>query len=293
MILWQRYKLWGEKGKLTLSSPSILLCIQTSLRKKKKKKYTNCNLYIYIYTLHFAKNRKTRFEQLPLFCIMKLWKTPLTSQVTLSSIILPPLSTLQTVFDAPIKALLFGSFVTWTFLSSFSCWIYPIGSDCFHPETQKNAGNNYRNPIRNTVFCFSMLQLSEMVMAIVVVVLLATTKGVKSRKAREDLDYFEYCAMSCRAHSASLAEFGGVGDGSTSNTKAFQAAINHLSQYQSDGGAQLFVPPGKWLTGSFNLTSHFTLYLHKDAVLLASQVRKFWWTISLNTNGWLFTFGSL
>ncbi|PQM41838.1 putative polygalacturonase [Prunus yedoensis var. nudiflora] len=119
-------------------------------------------------------------------------------------------------------------------------------------------------------------QLSETVMAIIVVVLLVTTKGVKSRKAREDLDYFEYCAMSCRAHSASLAEFGGVGDGSTSNTKAFQAAINHLSQYQSDGGAQLFVPPGKWLTGSFNLTSHFTLYLHKDAVLLASQEESEW-----------------
>lgn len=158
------------------------------------------------------------------------------------------------------------------FLLNLPYWVCLL-----HPETKKNAGNNYRN----SIFCFSffsflsMLQLSEMVMAIVVVVLLATTKGVKSRKAREDLDYFEYCAMSCRAHSASLAEFGGVGDGSTSNTKAFQAAINHLSQYQSDGGAQLFVPPGKWLTGSFNLTSHFTLYLHKDAVLLASQVRNF------------------
>ncbi|XP_060962929.1 probable polygalacturonase [Cannabis sativa] len=74
-----------------------------------------------------------------------------------------------------------------------------------------------------------------------------------------------------RKHSAVLTEFGGVGDGVTSNTKAFKAAIDHLRPLASDGGAQLIVPPGKWLTGSFNLTSNFTLFLHKDAVILASQ----------------------
>ncbi|XP_016648983.1 PREDICTED: probable polygalacturonase [Prunus mume] len=61
-----------------------------------------------------------------------------------------------------------------------------------------------------------------------------------------------------------------------SNTKAFKAAIDHLSQCASDGGAQLIVPPGKWLTGSFNLTSHFTLFLHKDAVILATQEESKW-----------------
>ncbi|KAJ8768511.1 hypothetical protein K2173_022606 [Erythroxylum novogranatense] len=66
--------------------------------------------------------------------------------------------------------------------------------------------------------------------------------------------------------------FGGVGDGTTSNTQAFKAAVNYLSQYSSDGGGQLYVPPGRWLTGSFNLTTHFTLYLDKEAVLLGSQV---------------------
>jgi polygalacturonase len=108
------------------------------------------------------------------------------------------------------------------------------------------------------------------VLALALLVFL-NANGVDSRKA-VSCDYFEYTAVSCRTHSASLTEFGGVGDGTTSNTKAFQAAVDNLSQYASDGGSQLFVPPGKWLTGSFNLTSHFTLYLHKDAVLLASQV---------------------
>lgn len=102
------------------------------------------------------------------------------------------------------------------------------------------------------------------------VLVLFYTVGVESRKSVK-WDYFEYAALSCRAHSASVSDFGGVGDGTTANTKAFQAAIDHLSQFSSEGGSILYVPPGRWLTGSFNLTSYFTLYLDKDAVLLASQ----------------------
>ncbi|XP_062149711.1 probable polygalacturonase isoform X1 [Alnus glutinosa] len=86
----------------------------------------------------------------------------------------------------------------------------------------------------------------------------------------------QYQAINCRKHSAVLTEFGAVGDGKTSNTKAFKAAIDSLSKYASDGGALLIVPPGKWLTGSFSLTSHFTLFLHKDALILASQDESEW-----------------
>ncbi|CAN6166264.1 unnamed protein product [Urochloa humidicola] len=80
-----------------------------------------------------------------------------------------------------------------------------------------------------------------------------------------------YLAPNCRAHTASLADFGGVGDGTSSNTEAFRSAVEHLSQYSGDGGGMLYVPAGKWLTGPFNLTSHFTLFLHSDAVILGSQ----------------------
>ncbi|GAB2273859.1 hypothetical protein Dimus_008632 [Dionaea muscipula] len=108
----------------------------------------------------------------------------------------------------------------------------------------------------------------SMIPIVVVLLLLISTRG----KARVLLDNdFEYTALKCRAHSASIMDFGGVGDGITLNTKAFQAAISNLSQFESDGGSMLFVPAGKWLTGSFNLTNHFTLYLHRDAHLLASQ----------------------
>nr|XP_010933983.1 probable polygalacturonase isoform X2 [Elaeis guineensis] len=78
-------------------------------------------------------------------------------------------------------------------------------------------------------------------------------------------------AFGCRAYKASLTDFGAVGDGTTSNTHAFAAAVANLSLYAAHGGAMLFVPPGKWLTGPFNLTSHFTLFLHRDAEILASQ----------------------
>ncbi|CAM8924963.1 unnamed protein product [Rhodiola kirilowii] len=81
----------------------------------------------------------------------------------------------------------------------------------------------------------------------------------------------QYQAINCRKHSALLTDFGANGDGKTLNTHAFQAAIANLSVLASDGGAQLVIPPGKWLTGSFNLTaSHFTLFLHKDAEITAS-----------------------
>lgn len=117
---------------------------------------------------------------------------------------------------------------------------------------------------------FPVLQVKILSLVVVVVALLSQ-RGVECRKAKI-LNSFEYNALSCRAHSASITDFGGVGDGKTSNTKAFHDAINQLSQHAGDGGAQLYVPAGKWLTGSFSLISHFTLYLHKDAVLLASQV---------------------
>ncbi|KAK1603438.1 hypothetical protein QYE76_037510, partial [Lolium multiflorum] len=73
-----------------------------------------------------------------------------------------------------------------------------------------------------------------------------------------------------RPHSVSITEFGAVGDGITLNTKAFQNAIFYLTSFANKGGAQLFVPTGRWLTGSFSLISHLTVSLDKDAVIIGS-----------------------
>lgn len=75
-----------------------------------------------------------------------------------------------------------------------------------------------------------------------------------------------------RPHTVSILEFGAVGDGKTSNTIAFHNAIFYLKSFADKGGAQLYVPPGRWLTGSFILTSHLTLFLERGATILGSQV---------------------
>ncbi|XP_010671628.2 probable polygalacturonase [Beta vulgaris subsp. vulgaris] len=118
--------------------------------------------------------------------------------------------------------------------------------------------------------------------AIIWVLLISiSTKTVKGRiedggKMVNSHPTISYRAVNCRKHSAIVTEFGAKGDGKTLNTKAFKSAIRHLSRIAPDGGAQLIIPRGRWLTGSFSLISHFTLYLHKDAVLLASQDEKDW-----------------
>ncbi|XP_009624502.2 probable polygalacturonase [Nicotiana tomentosiformis] len=79
-----------------------------------------------------------------------------------------------------------------------------------------------------------------------------------------------------RPHSVSVLDFGAVGDGKTINTVAFQNAIFYLKSFADKGGAQLYVPAGKWLTRSINLTSHLTLFLEKDAVILGSEDYAHW-----------------
>lgn len=110
------------------------------------------------------------------------------------------------------------------------------------------------------------------VSAAVILLALVSLATVDGRKPCPNSNCEEFPAINCRKYSAVLTEFDAVGDGVTSNTHAFRQAIEHLKPLAAAGGAQLFVPAGKWLTGSFNLTSHFTLFLHKDAQILASQV---------------------
>jgi len=76
-----------------------------------------------------------------------------------------------------------------------------------------------------------------------------------------------------RNNVISITDYGGVGDGRTLNTKAFREAVYRIQHLRTPGGTALYVPKGVYLTGSFNLTSHMTLYLDAGAVIKAHQVR--------------------
>ncbi|WOG90205.1 hypothetical protein DCAR_0209448 [Daucus carota subsp. sativus] len=110
----------------------------------------------------------------------------------------------------------------------------------------------------------------DIIVVIASVVLLSATNvhGRKDLAEPASAGGTDFEAFNCRAQSGSIMDFGGVGDGKTSNTKAFQAAITKLGA--APGGGQLIIPAGKFLTSPFKLASHFTLYLQKDAVILAA-----------------------
>lgn len=123
-------------------------------------------------------------------------------------------------------------------------------------------------------FSLSLFALLLVFLQIAQLLLLALSGGVKGIRGESDWQckYSTGFSSTVRPHSVSILEFGAKGDGKTVNTLAFQNAIFYLRSFADKGGAQLYVPPGRWLTGSFNLTSHLTLFLERDAIILASQV---------------------
>lgn len=74
-------------------------------------------------------------------------------------------------------------------------------------------------------------------------------------------------AVSIPSNTISLKDVGGVGDGLTLNTEAFQKGINQLSK---QGGGRLDVPAGVWLTGPIKMKSNIELHLDKNAIILMS-----------------------
>ncbi|KAI4368040.1 hypothetical protein MLD38_016650 [Melastoma candidum] len=74
-----------------------------------------------------------------------------------------------------------------------------------------------------------------------------------------------------RNDKISITDFGGVGDGRTLNTKAFREAIYRIQHLRRRGGTLLYIPPGVYLTESFGLTSHMTLYLARGATIKATK----------------------
>jgi polygalacturonase len=65
-----------------------------------------------------------------------------------------------------------------------------------------------------------------------------------------------------------LTECGGIGDGQTLNTAAFEKAFATLA---AKGGGRLVVPPGLWLTGPLQFRSRTELHLERGALIQFSR----------------------
>nr|XP_010932386.1 probable polygalacturonase isoform X1 [Elaeis guineensis] len=79
-----------------------------------------------------------------------------------------------------------------------------------------------------------------------------------------------------RPVSYNITDFGGVGDGVTLNTRAFERAVAAIARRGRRGGGQLNIPPGVWLTAPFNLTSHMTLFLAEGAEIRGIEDERYW-----------------
>ena len=64
-----------------------------------------------------------------------------------------------------------------------------------------------------------------------------------------------------------IKDYGAVGDGNTLDTKSIQAAIDECFK---NGGGEVVIPQGQFVTGDIRIRSNVTLHLLKDAVLLGS-----------------------
>src|SRR5690348_1724288 len=74
-------------------------------------------------------------------------------------------------------------------------------------------------------------------------------------------------ARAANSREVFITDFGAVGDDSTINTKAIQAAIDHLV---ARGGGTVLVPMGVFVSGAVFLKPNVNLHLQKGAVVKCS-----------------------
>ncbi len=73
--------------------------------------------------------------------------------------------------------------------------------------------------------------------------------------------------LSAETHAYNVRDFGAKGDGTTKDTAAFQRALDACAV---NGGGEVLVPAGQYLTGSVQLGTRTILRLAADSVILGS-----------------------
>jgi polygalacturonase len=68
----------------------------------------------------------------------------------------------------------------------------------------------------------------------------------------------------------SITDYGAIADGKTNNAISIQKAIDEVSK---NGGGQVIVPPGNFLTSTIFLKSGVDLHLEAGACLMGPSVR--------------------
>ena len=76
-----------------------------------------------------------------------------------------------------------------------------------------------------------------------------------------------FTSASYAQQNFNIIDFGAKGDGVTLNTEAIQSAIDKCFQ---EGGGQVVIPPGIFLTGTVNLKSNVYLFLQPGSTLKGS-----------------------
>ena len=116
--------------------------------------------------------------------------------------------------------------------------------------------------------------------------LLLSAQSLQAQSAEKDISwYVAHCPFPMTvpvvpefpAHDFLLTDYGGIGDGHTLNTNAFQHAMEACS---AAGGGRVVVGSGKWLTGPIQLLSHVNLYLAADAIVQFSSDHSLYPTIA-------------
>lgn len=123
---------------------------------------------------------------------------------------------------------------------------------------------------------FHLQQFSKLVLLVFIASMSISCATQKSVKSSYKYDYlyenlpFDMPKVQVPVftnNKVNLLDFGGVGDGITMNTDAFDKAMQSLSE---KGGGTLIVPKGVWFTGPIVFRSNINMHLEKGALILFS-----------------------